>query len=377
MQQEFAAPARVNLLGEHTDYTGGLVLPMAIPFHTVATIEARPDAKYGFSSEQFGDVREMPLADRSEAAGNWSDYPVGVLRQLQERGIEPPPFSMRLRGNVPLSSGLSSSASIEVASAMAMLAHAGVTLKVEEIAVLCQRAENLYVHSPCGIMDQFVITAAKAKHALLLNTRTLTYEHIPIAVGDLARTRIVVCNSMVKHSVATGEYGQRRREVEGGQAVVLQRFPDLRDLGDATLTQVEACADSMSHESLLRCRHIVTENERVREAKGVMGAGNAKRFGELMLGSHVSQRDNFQCSVPETDFLVETAIAFPGCFGARLTGGGFGGCTVSLVEQSEAEKLEAALKQAYKQRFDIDAETYVCEAVDGAVLGNAGTEKGN
>ncbi len=376
MPREFSAPARVNLLGEHTDYTGGLVLPMAIPFHTTATIEARQDTRYGFSSEQFEEVREMPLTDRSEAAGNWTDYPVGVLRQLQLRGIEPPAFAMRLRGNVPLSSGLSSSASIEVASAMAMLAHAGVTLKVEEIAVLCQHAENQYVHSPCGIMDQFVITAAKAKHALLLDTRTLVYEHIPVAAGDLATTRILVCNSMVKHSVATGEYGQRRREVEQGQAVILKRFPKLRDLGDATLAEVEACADSMSHESLLRCRHIVTENERVREAKGVMGAGDARRFGELMLGSHQSQRDNFQCSVPEIDFLVETATAFPGCFGARLSGGGFGGCTVSLVEQGEAEKLESALKQAYKQRFGIDAETYLCEAVDGAVLGNAGS-KGN
>ena len=375
MSREFSAPARVNLLGEHTDYTGGLVLPMAIPFHTTAAIDAPQDENYRFTSEQFEEVREMAPADRSEAVGNWSDYPVGVLRQLQERGIEPPPFAMRLRGNVPLSSGLSSSASIEVASAIAMLAHAGVMLKVEEIAVLCQRAENLYVHSPCGIMDQFVITAAKAKHALLLDTRTLVYEHLPIAGGELAKTRIVVCNSMVKHSVATGEYGQRRREVEVGQAVVLKRFPRLRDLGDATLADVEACADSMSHESLLRCRHIVTENERVREAKGVMGAGDAKRFGELMLGSHISQRDNFQCSVPETDFLVETAIAVPGCFGARLTGGGFGGCTVSLVDESEAERLQSALKAAYKQRFDIDAEAYLCEAVDGAVLGNAGTEK--
>jgi galactokinase len=184
---------------------------MAIPFSTVATISPRSDASYLFESDGFEGSRTMPLDDRSEAAANWSDYPVGVLRMVQQRGIAPPPFTLRLAGDVPLGSGLSSSASVEVASAMAMLAHAGATLTVEEIALLCQRAENDYVHSPCGIMDQFVVTAAKAGHALLLDTRTLKYEHLPMNRGKLADTRVVVCNSMVKHSVATGEYGMRRR----------------------------------------------------------------------------------------------------------------------------------------------------------------------
>ncbi len=370
MQREFSAPARVNLLGEHTDYTGGLVLPMAIPFHTITALEPREDARYRFASAQFPETREMPLADRSDAAGDWSDYPVGVLRKLQERGIEPPAFALQFQGNVPLNSGLSSSASIEVASAMAMLAHAGATLRIEEIALLCQRAENEYVHSPCGIMDQFVITAAKAGHALLLHTRTLTYEHIPVAQGELAGTRIVVCNSMVKHSVATGSYGDRRREVEAGQAVILANFPTLRDLGEATLAQLESCADKMSPQSFLRCRHIVTENERVREATEAMRAGAATRMGELMLAGHVSERDDFAVSCPEIDFLVETAVALPGCFGARLTGGGFGGCTVNLVKQSNAAEFQQALKRAYREQFHMDAETYLCEAVDGAVLGN-------
>jgi galactokinase len=213
----FRAPARVNLLGEHTDYTGGLVLPMAIPFHTLAAIAPADDEDaYSFTSETFSTSRSMARNDRSPAIDDWSDYPLGVLRELQLLGIEPPPFALHLAGNVPFGAGLSSSASVEVASCLAMLALSGVTLPPAEIALLCQRAENNFVHSPCGIMDQFVITNAIAGHALLLNTRDLTFEHLPMNQGALAETQIVVCNSMVKHSIAAGEYGHRRAESEQG-----------------------------------------------------------------------------------------------------------------------------------------------------------------
>ena len=373
MEHTSSAPARVNLLGEHTDYTGGLVLPMAIPFSTRATIASSPEPLYRFASEHFDETRELALTDQSARTGDWSDYPVGVLRELQARGIEPPAFSLHLRGDVPLNSGLSSSASIEVASAMAMLAHAGAMLPLAEVALLCQHAENTYVHSPCGIMDQFVIVAAKARHALLLHTRTLAYEHIPIAGGALAGTRIVVCNSMVKHSVATGGYGDRRIEVEAGQSAVLAKFPNLIDLGEATLDQLEACAETMSRESFLRCRHIITENARVRRAVDAMRSGDPVHFGALMLAGHQSLRDDFAVSCPEIDLLVDTATALPGCFGARMTGGGFGGCTVNLVDQNKAESFADALKAAYREHFHLDAETYLCEAVDGAMLANAVT----
>jgi galactokinase len=363
------APARVNLLGEHTDYTGGLVLPMAIPFATRATISPRSDGRYGFTSELFPDTLTLDRDDRSPARGIWTDYPVGVLRQLQQRGIEPPAFDLHLAGNVPFGAGLSSSASVEVASAMAMLALADAALAIEDIAVLARRAENEYVHSPCGIMDQFAITAAKAGHALLLDTRSLTYEHLPMNKGALADTQIVVCNSMVRHSVATGEYGMRRRESEEGQAVLVRKF-GIRDLGDATLDQLEAAKSEMSEHSFRRCRHIISDNARVREARQAMFAGDPIAFGKLMLAGHASERDDFECSCDEVDFLVETATHLPGCFGARLTGGGFGGCTVNLVERTHSEAFAAALKLAYKQQLNITAETYLCEAVDGAWLSN-------
>jgi galactokinase len=365
------APARVNLLGEHTDYTGGLVLPMAIPFYTHAAITPNAAGTYRFGSAIFSNTREMGRDDRSPRIDDWSDYPVGVLRQLQKRGIEPAPFDMRLSGNVPFAAGVSSSASMEVATAYALLAAAKAILSLEEVAVLCRAAENEYVDSPCGIMDQFSIVAAKAGHALLLNTRTLQYDHLPMNRGALSETQIVVCNSMVKHSVASGEYGVRHREVLEGQAILMAQFPALRDLGDATLVQLESARSAMSHESYLRCRHIISDNARVLGAKDAMFTGDPKALGQLMLEGHASERDDFACSCEEIDFLVETAAALSGCHGSRLTGGGFGGCTVSLVERTQTAAFSTALTDSYQKRFGIAAEIYICEAVDGAALRNA------
>ena len=361
-----SAPGRVNLIGEHTDYTGGLVLPMAIPFSTVATIAPAADG-YTFTSTSFEGKRTMNTTTRSEAVGDWSDYPVGVLRELQKLHIEVPPFSLSLWGDVPLGSGLSSSASVEVATAVALLDHAGKSLSGAELALLCQRAENLYVHSPCGIMDQFVIANATAGHALLLNTRDLSYELLPMNRGALAKTRVVIVNSEVKHSVASGEYGVRRRELEEGQAVVCARFPQVKDLGDTTPEQLEACRAQIDPVAFKRCRHVVTENVRVREAGRAMVAGDPVALGKVMLEAHASYRDDFGASVEEVDFLVDTAVSLPGCYGGRLTGGGFGGCTVNLVEADLVETFKPALHKAYQERFGIDAAIYVCEAVDGAL----------
>lgn len=375
MQQTFSAPGRVNLLGEHTDYTGGLVLPMAIPFRTLATVSPRSDGQYSFASSSYDTIREFSTADRSHGTGEWSDYPVGVLRKLQEAGIEPSPFTLNLEGNVPLGAGLSSSASVEVASGVAMLSLSGGTrMPADQFALLCQRAENEYVLSPCGIMDQFVITAAKKGHALLIDTRTLHCEHIPMVQGRLADACVVICNSMVKHSVATGGYGDRRLELEAGQAVLLRRFPELRDLGDANLEQLQACAGEMTEESFLRCRHVVTENQRVRDAVTAMRAGDPETFGRLMFEAHASMSGDFASSCEEVDFLVETARTIDGCFGARITGGGFGGCTVNLVAKAQANEFVEALQHAYLEKFAVHAECYICEAVDGAFRANGITE---
>lgn len=368
---QVVAPGRVNLLGEHTDYTGGLVLPMAIPFYTKARITPNAKKLYRFRSELYDGERVAEPADRSIAEKAWSDYPVGVLRQLQELGIEPPPFVLELSGNVPCGAGLSSSASVEVASCLAMLAISGKTLPGADIALLCQRAENGYVGSPCGIMDQFVIAQARAGHALMLNTHDLSFELIPMTGGALRDTCVVVCNSMVKHSIVASGYGDRRRELEAGQQVLCEMFAGVLRLGDATMAQLEKCREKMPQAWYKRCRHVVSENARVRQAKDAMLAGDPGRLGELMIQGHASQREDFECSCDEVDFIAATAAKLPGCFGARLTGGGFGGCTVNLVERQMAEEFAATLKMKYLREFGITGETYVCEAVDGAMAWNA------
>ncbi len=369
-RNQITAPARVNLLGEHTDYTGGFVLPIAIPFQTRATIQPGASRQYRFRSDQFPGERILTLDDREGRENLWSDYPVGVLRELQKIGISPPPFTLELTGNVPFGAGLSSSASIEVASCLAILRLARETLTPQQVAQLCQRAENIYVQSPCGIMDQFVIASGRANHALMLNTRDLTYQCLPMNRGTLDDTCIVVCNSMVKHSVAAGEYGTRRLESEQAQAAICAAHPAIRDLGDATIGMLNTVADRISANAYKRAHHIITENGRVLQAKDAMEHGDAQTLGELMTAAHASERDDFECSCDEIDFLVETALELPGCLGARLTGGGFGGCTVNLVSRDHSQSLAAALRRQYLDRWGIEAQTYVCEAVDGAMRSN-------
>ena len=369
--QQYVAPGRVNLIGEHTDYTGGLVLPMAIPFLSTASIAPNRQSVYEFTSDQFPAKRCIDPQDPFNRRGDWSDYCVGVFQQLRNMGVEIAPFRLHIAGSVPIGAGLSSSASIEVATMMALLAFAKATMSIEEMAVLCRRAENEFVGSPCGIMDQFVILAARAAHALLLHTGSLRYEHLSFGSGHLAETVIIVVNSMVKHSIAAGDYGVRRRQVESGQTILREHFLKAADLGQAALEELEACRVSMSPESYRRCYHIISENDRVRHAKAAILADDAEWLGDLMTRSHASQRDDFACSCEEIDFLVDLALKQPGCFGARLTGGGFGGCTVNLVAADHAEAFVAAVTHGYKDAFRIDAASYICEAADGAVARNA------
>jgi galactokinase len=365
----FSAPARVNLIGEHTDYTGGLVMPMGIPFYTTVRLQKVHEPHYSFESDLFGQ-RTVPTGNELTPFAEWSDYPFGVLSELQKLGLRLSPFRAFIHGDVPLGAGLSSSASIEVATCLALLHWAGATLPIRDIALLCQRAENCYVGSPCGIMDQTVIAAAIKNHALLINTRDLTFEPISMTRGGFADACIVVCNSEVKHSVATGEYGSIRRQVEAGQAVLRERFASVLDLGMATLEQLDSVQDRMSTESYKHCKHVITENARVREAREAMLDGDVTKMGQLMTAAHNSQRDDLGTSCDEVDFLVDAALNLEGCYGARMTGGGFGGCTVNLVMKDKAGAFSDSLRTQYKQRFGIDAKSWICEAEEGALARN-------
>jgi galactokinase len=359
----FSAPARVNLIGEHTDYTGGLVLPMAIGFWTNAVVSPRTDTTVSFYSENFGEEAHIELKSFSRLpTRNWSDYPAGVLWSLREEGLDFGGFDMTLEGNVPLGAGLSSSASVEVAAAMALLEQAGTRLPVEKLARICRRAENEYVGAKSGIMDQFVVSGAVADQAMLLDCRSLKFELLPLP----SHIRIVICNSMVKHSVSTGEYGNRRDEVESGQAVLRERL-GIGLLRDATLRNLEAVKDDMLSASYARCRHIISENLRVLAARDTLLQDDMNILGRLMYEAHISMRDDFAASCAEVDLLVEIAMRQKECFGARITGGGFGGCTVNVVSAESAENFVRSLSNSYATETGINAECFICAPVDGAL----------
>ena len=361
--QVFAAPARVNLIGEHTDYTGGFVMPMAIDFQTMAVVSSREDGRAVFYSANYDDEVSFEIAGLGRSPeGRWSDYPVGVLWSLGEAGVEVGGFSMSLSGDVPAGAGLSSSASLEVATAMALLHRAGAAIPLEALATLCRRAENEYVGAKSGIMDQFASAGAVEHRAMLLDCRSLEYELLPLP----DEVRVVICNSMVKHAVATGEYGDRSDEVEAGQAVLRERL-GRASLRDATVEDLEACRSAMSAASFARCRHIITENGRVQAAREALLAGDMVRFGRLMVEAHVSFRDDFAASCAEIDDLVEIAMKQKDCFGARITGGGFGGCTVNIVRVEGTDGFVEAVRREYAAKRGIDAECFVCTPSDGAV----------
>ncbi len=359
-----AAPARVNLIGEHTDYTGGLVMPMAIEFRTLAVFSSRTDRKAVFYSQNY---QERSIFDLDEdhwvRRGHWSDYPAGVTWMLKQSGLPIGGFDMTLQGDVPLGAGLSSSASVEVAVAMTLLNAAGAVWSLPEIATLCRRSENEYVGAKTGIMDQFVVLGATEHRAMMIDCRSLEFELLPLPED----VRVVICNSMVKHQLANGEYGDRRDEVESGQAVLVREVPGVETLRDVTLADLEACAGKMSEASFARCRHIVTENARVVEAKDALLRSDLVRFGELMVQAHTSFRDDFAASCPEVDTLVEIALRQEGCFGGRITGGGFGGCTVNLVKADSTAAFVEAVRREYAAATGIEADCFVCAPSDGAL----------
>jgi galactokinase len=370
--QVFAAPGRVNLIGEHTDYCDGFVMPSAIDFKTVVAISQRNDGRLLVHSVNYDDRIEHPLNEflqrrfaelRAGAETHWADYVAGVLWALREHGVPVADgFSMTIEGDVPLGAGLSSSAAIEVATAFAVLGATSFDLPLAKIAQLCRHAENGFVGANVGIMDQFVSCCGAQDHAVMIDCRSLQYTLAPIPMD----VRIIICNSMVKHSVAGGEYNTRRAEIEEGTGILRRHRPEIKALRDATIDDLERWGSEMPPNVLRRCRHVITEDNRVLAAVEAFRAGDLNRFGELMREAHISFRDDFEASCKEIDILVELATKQPGCYGARLTGGGFGGCTVNLVGADQAENFTRAMRDGYKQATGIDSDIYISRASAGA-----------
>jgi len=359
----FVAPGRVNLIGEHTDYAEGFVMPAAIDFATLAGISPRSDGKIVVYSENFGEDRVFDAsALPAKGSKHWDDYPMGVVSILAGEGHAIPGFSLSLWGDVPLGSGLSSSASVEVATALAVLSLIGVNYPGPVLARLCQRAENEFVGANCGIMDQFISANGAEDHALLLDCRDLSFKLAPIPHN----VALVIANTMVKHSVAGGDYPTRRAESEAACAVIASHRPGVPFLRDATLDDLEKWGHEMPPKSLLRARHVISENLRTVAACEALLRHDLVELGRLMAEAHRSYSQDFEGSCVEADLMVALAQDLPGLIGARLTGGGFGGCTINLVERDQATSFAEALGARYAAKTGIVPQIHVCHASGGA-----------
>jgi galactokinase len=361
--QIFCAPGRVNLIGEHTDYNQGFVLPAAIGLFTRVAISPRSDHKLVLRSLELGGPWEFDLTNPPrQRLGTWCDYVLGVATTLKEAGWRVSGANLLVNGEVPIGAGLSSSAALEVSVALALLALSDSKPSLLELARLCQRAENNFVGAHVGIMDQFVSALGKRGHALLLDCRSLDYRLVEIP----EHLKLVLANTMVKHQLSLGEYNRRRRECEEGVEVLSRLYPGMRSLRDVQPEQLRSAAKAMPPLIYNRCRHVIEENQRVLEAAELFRSADLDSAGRLMRASHCSLRDLYEVSCQELDAMVEAAEGLPGYFGGRMTGAGFGGCTVNLVEQGQVEAFSEALAERYRRKTGTLPEIHVCSPADGA-----------
>jgi galactokinase len=351
----FRAPGRVNLIGEHTDYNDGFVMPTALEFSTWVTIAPLEQRKLKIFSENYNDEVEVNLDDPNIVARRrWSDYPIGVAVTLERAGYRLRGATLRIRGDVPIGAGLSSSASIEVATACALVANSDLHIDHRELALLCQRAENEFVGARVGIMDQFVALFGHVQKALLLDCRSLEFELLPLPDN----VRLIICNTMVKHALASSAYNERRAQCEEGVKHLAKFLPNVKALRDVTIKQLEQYREGLTETVYRRCRHVVTENARVLAAGEALEQHDLDHFGKLMAESHASLRDDYEVSCRELDVMVELARKVEGVYGARMTGGGFGGCTVNLVREDKADEFRERVPREYEEITGLKPEIY-------------------
>jgi galactokinase len=358
------APGRVNLIGEHTDYNQGFVLPAAIDRYVWFAGRRRADRRVRLKSLDFDEGVEFDL-DGLERDGQhrWSNYVRGVTKYFEDDGHRLPGADVVFGGDVPREAGLSSSAAVEVAAAAFWKSLAGLKLDAVYLVKLARRAENEFVGVPCGIMDQFISALGRQNHALLVDCRDLDYRHVPLR-NDV---KIVVCNSGVKRALAKSEYEVRVEQCREAVAELSRFGRAVHSLREVGLEDLEAARDRLSDLVLRRARHVVTENQRVLDAVKALQAGDLNRFGDLMNASHESLRNDYEVSSKELDALVEIARQQPGVLGARMTGAGFGGCTVNLVHEDAAVTFARAVEEGYQRALGLRAEVYAFRASAGAL----------
>lgn len=363
----YFAPGRVNLIGEHTDYNGGHVFPCALTLGTYGVARKREDKKLRFYSMNFENlgIIQSDLDDLtpSKKAG-WTNYPKGVMWAFEGRGFKLPcGLDILIYGNIPNGSGLSSSASLEVLTGVILKDMFGFDVSMVEIAQIGQYSENHFNGCNCGIMDQFASAMGKKDNAIFLDTNTLEFEYAPVVLED---AKIVIINSKVKHSLVDSAYNDRRNECETALKE-LQEVVDIKTLGDLTEAEFEAHKDAIKSEiRQKRAKHAVYENQRAIKAVGALKANDVETFGKLMNASHVSLRDDYEVSCEEIDILVDLAWATDGVVGSRITGGGFGGCTVSIVKNEAVDTFVETIGAKYEEAVGHKAEFYVVDIGNGA-----------
>jgi galactokinase len=359
----FSAPGRVNLIGEHTDYNEGFVLPIAVDRRAFVAGALNNDSVVRVHSLNLDEQVEIDLSkDQSDSLPHWASYVEGVARVLKERGFGIEGANLSILSHVPMGAGMSSSAALEISVGFALLSLAEIEVDPIQLALAAQRAEHQYAGTRCGLMDQLAAVFGQKHHALLIDCRT--FERTPIEL-NLKGFEVVVCDTNVKHQLAGSAYNERRAQCEQGVELLKQVVPDITSLRDVTIDQFEKHAHLLPEPIRSRCRHVVTENDRTLKAAENLRAGDTAEFGRLMLASHRSLRDDYEVSCRELDIMVELATRQDGVAGARMTGGGFGGCTVNLVRESAIDSFSAAVMQGYRERTGIEGTVYVVEADEG------------
>ena len=360
----FFSPGRVNLIGEHTDYNGGFVFPCALNYGTYLCMRRTDDKKLKFSTLNFNEDQTAEINGLFVKEGKrWINYPLGVINEFIKRGVKITGLEMLYYGDVPNGAGLSSSASIEMVTAVAINDFFNTAIDTVELVKMCQKAENEFVGMNCGIMDQFAVGFGKKDHAIFLNCDTLDYENVPVILGDCS---LIITNTNKRRGLTDSKYNERRSECE--KAVeLLQDYKPVRNLSELTTDEVSILGKYIKDPIVVRrAKHVITENGRVKEAVKVLKENNLERFGVLMNESHDSLRDDYEVTGFELDTLVYEARKLPGVIGSRMTGAGFGGCTVSIVKKETVDQFITALGSVYQKKTGLTPDFYQPEIGDGA-----------
>lgn len=351
------APGRVNLIGEHTDYNDGFVMPMAIDRAVWIALAPREDRKVEIYSMNYEETEGFDLDALEKGDHGWIEYVKGVAWALGEKGCKLSGWQGVMYGDVPLGAGLSSSAALELGIARAFVTLGGLSLDETELALVGQRAENKWVGVNCGIMDQQISSAGRAGYALLIDCRSLEMQPAPLPEG----TAVVILDTATRRGLESSAYNERRSQCEAGA-----KFFGVSHLRDVEPKQFEAQAGPLDELTRRRCRHVITENARTLQAAEAMKAGDAAKLGELMKASHTSLRDDYEVSCPELDAMAEIAQQLEGCYGARMTGAGFGGCAVALIDAAREESFVASIREQYQDATGLEPNIYVSQPTDGA-----------